>query len=222
MNRKDSKNIHEILLEAIQKSEVVDNLKDFAEIGIDELLDDGILKDIPVISPLYSIIKLNSTVRDITFIKKIVSFYLEIGYVDDKFKEKFMVKYKCDPQYRKKVGEYIINALDRFDQINKAEAFGKIFAAYIKNEIKYNELTQYSYALDKIDFFNIHILKNFYLSQMSPDQTSFLQNFVFAGLVSIDFGNHLMNHSWFSEFTPQTGFSKNEFGEKFLKILELI
>ncbi|MTJ10619.1 hypothetical protein [Anabaena sp. UHCC 0204] len=222
MNRKDSKKITEFLMEVIQNSEVVDRLKDFAEIGIDELLDDGIIKDIPIISSVYSMIKLNSTVREITFLKKIISFYAEIGYVDHKFKDKFMLKYQSDPQYRKQVGEYIINALDRFDQINKAEAFGKIFAAYIRNEIKYNELTQYSYALDKIDFLNINILKDFYLSKMSPDKTYFLQNFVFPGLVSIDFGNHLMNHSWFSEFTPQIGFAKNEFGEKFLNILELI
>ncbi len=216
------KKFTESIMEVIEKSDLVDTLKELAEIGIDAFLEDGVLKDIPGLNIVHSIFKVNSTLREVTFVRKIASFFAEVGYVDEKFKNKFMSKYRSDPEYRKNVGEYIINALDRFDQIVKAEALGKIFAAYLKDEIKYTDFTRYSYALDKIDFHNISLLQQFYSSNIDKEHIHLLQNFAFAGLVSIDFGDPLNSRTFFSEFAQGIGFTKNEFGVKFLRVLELL
>jgi hypothetical protein len=132
-------------------------------------------------------------------------------YVDEKFKCKFLNKYKSNPQYRKKMGEHILNALEKFDQESKAEAFGKMFAAYLKEEIDHEEFMRYSYVLYNIDFDNIELLRDFYSSNEYSTDNYLMNNFAFTGLLpnaqTIDEGGR---------------FIKNQFGSKFLKRLGLL
>lgn len=116
--------------------------------------------------------------------------------------------------------------MDRIDQLKKTEALFKIYSAYLKQEISYKEFLGYSYVLLKIDFDNIEVLKDFYCQEESVDKDKdvydieghlknySLNNFAFAGLLAIG-GQGL-------RFKGFIGFSKNAFGEKFLKILNLL
>lgn len=66
-----SDEIGESLKDTILKSELPALMNELGEIGIDSLLADGVLKDIPVLGSVLAIGKTYGNVRDYLFTKKI-------------------------------------------------------------------------------------------------------------------------------------------------------
>jgi hypothetical protein len=122
------------LMKTISESGVRDSLTDIFEVGFDQLFknfQDQTLSQIPIIKSFYSLGKAGFAVRDYIFTKKLFQFISGFKEVDDKFKISLEQKY-TDSEYREKVGLELISALEMFDQVTKAEALFKIFAAYVK------------------------------------------------------------------------------------------
>lgn len=119
----------------------------------------------------------------------------------------------ADQKYKEEIEERLIIALDRFDEPAKAkvEALFKLFVARINNEINQDEFLRYLYVLDKVDFHNIEYFKKFYDSREEVIVSdSNLNSFAFVGLLQLTTRLDIMV------------FGKNDFGSKFLKILNLL
>jgi hypothetical protein len=149
------------------------------------------------------------TVREQFFMEKTLVFLKGFESIDDKFKNKFD-KAIANQNYKKDLEERLIIALDRFDDLAKADALFKVFVAHVNNEINQSEFLHYLYVLDKIDFHNIEKFKLFYASTEEVTSDSCLNSFAFVGLLK------LVTRCDF------TVFGKNESGKKFLKILGLL
>ncbi|MBD2385263.1 hypothetical protein [Cylindrospermum sp. FACHB-282] len=165
-NNRDEENLslEQSLMKTISEAGMRDTAFNIAEVCGDKLLEnlqDETLSKIPIIKSVYSLVKSGFAVRDYLFIKKILSFVSGFKEVDDKFRKSLEDKY-TDPEYRQKMGQELINALTMFDQISKADALFKVFAAYIRDEINYQEFSQYSYILQNIDLNNLRIFREFY------------------------------------------------------------
>ncbi len=146
------------------------------------------------------------TVREQFFMEKTLLFLKGFETIDDKFRNRFD-KVIANHSYKKDLEERLIIALDRFDELAKADALFKIFVAHINNEINYQDFLHYLYVLDKIDFHNLEKFKNFYASHDEVTTESCLNSFAFVGLLKLVTKFEL------------TVFAKNELGSKFLKIL---
>ena len=116
----------------------------------------------------------------------------------------------ADQRYKEEIEERLIIALDRFDEPAKAEALFKFFVARINNQIDQEEFRRYLYVLDKIDFSNLETFKKFYISREEVTNNSNLNSFAFVGLLQLTNRLDIMV------------FGKNDFGSKFLKILDLL
>jgi hypothetical protein len=146
------------------------------------------------------------TVREQFFMEKTLLFLKGFETIDEDFRNKFD-KVISNENYKKDLEERLIVALDRFDQLAKADALFKFFVAHINTEINHQEFLHYLYVLDKIDFHNIEKFKNFYESSDEVTHDSSLNSFAFVGLLQL-----------VTKF-DLTVFGKNEIGNKFLKIL---
>ncbi|HEY9607833.1 hypothetical protein [Allocoleopsis sp.] len=149
------------------------------------------------------------TVREQFFMEKTLVFLKGFESIDDKFKNKFD-KAIANQNYKKDLEERLIIALDRFDDLAKADALFKVFVSHINNEINQSEFLHYLYILDKIDFHNIERFKFFYASLEEVTSDNCLNSFAFVGLLKLVTRCDL------------TVFGKNESGKKFLKILGLL
>lgn len=129
--------------------------------------------------------------------------------IDDQFRNKFD-KAIANQTYKKDLEEKLIIALDRFDEIDKADALFKVFVAHINSEINRPEFLNYLYVLDKVDFHNLERFKMFYVSNEEVTSDSSLNSFAFVGLLKLVTRCDI------------TVFGKNEFGNKFLEILGLL
>jgi len=146
------------------------------------------------------------TVREQFFIEKTVLFLKGFEDIDEEFRTK-LDKAISDHRYKDDLESRLIIALDRFDELAKADALFKFFVAYINKEIDQQEFLRYLYVLDKVDFHNMKFIEDFYSSPEEVTSDSRLNSFAFVGLLQ------LMNR------LDVTVFAKNDFGRKFLKIL---
>jgi hypothetical protein len=127
--------------------------------------------------------------------------------INEDFRSK-LDKTISDQRYKDEIEERLIIALDRFDEPAKAEALFKFFVARINNEIDQEAFMHYLYVLDKIDFNKLEIFKDFYASEQEVTNNSNLNSFAFVGLLQLVSRLDIMV------------FGKNDFGSKFLKILD--
>ncbi len=141
--------------------------------------------------------------------EKTVLFLKCFESINEDFRSK-LDKTISDQRYKEEIEERLIVALDRFDEPAKAEALFKFFVARINNEIDQEEFRHYLYVLDKIDFYNLETFKNFYISREEVTNNSSLNSFAFVGLLQLTNKLDIMV------------FGKNDFGSKFLKILDLL
>ncbi len=201
--------IGDSLFKTLNDSETLKLIPDMADIGMDLLIENEILKEIPIFGSIYTLSKGALAVRDYFLIKKICSFLQESKSIDEKSRRDFIQKIADEPDYAKEIGENIINVLDRFDQVSKALPFARIFRAYIERKISYKEYQEFSYALEKINYENIQLLKDFYEHKLNFKMKAYLQPFVFTGLVSLSV----------SSKREIPGFNQNTLGQRFLAVL---
>lgn len=146
------------------------------------------------------------TVREQFFLEKTVLFLKGFEEIDEAFRNK-LDKAIADQRYKEELESRLIIALDRFDELEKADALFKFFVARINEEIEHQEFLRYLYVLDKIDFRNLEVLKCFYSSKEEVSNDASLNSFAFVGLLQLIAKLDIIV------------FGKNDFGSKFVKIL---
>lgn len=211
MDKDEKPGLGDSLLETITDSDATDAAIDLIDIGLDKIFQDmqnETLEQVPVVKTLYSIIRAGLTVRDYFFLKKLLRFVSGFSEIDENLRKQIS-KAVPDKNYRQELGEQLINALDRFDQLVKTDALFKLLIARSKNEIEHSEFLRYIYALERIDFNNIQDLRSFCYSDNNYTNNYYLNNFAFVGFLKS------------SDLFDSTGsFEMTDFGKKFLEIID--
>ena len=120
------------------------------------------------------------TVREQFFLEKTVLFLKGFEDIDENFRNKFN-RATSDQKYKEDLEARLIIALDRFDELAKADALFKVFVARINDEIDHKEFLRYLYVLDKIDFHNLKAFRDFYASKDEVTNDCSLNSFAFVG-----------------------------------------
>tara|TARA_R110002012_G_scaffold321209_1_gene548165 strand:- start:7903 stop:8550 length:648 start_codon:yes stop_codon:yes gene_type:complete len=134
----EEQNIESSLITTIVNSDAKEIASDMIELSLDSVLDDGLLKDIPIIGILAKLYSTGQTIQGKIFEKKIIKFLYETEKTKKADKEKFNNKLNSDLDYRKKVGEQLLVILDRLDNIEKASVLGRLFKAFMEESIDLN------------------------------------------------------------------------------------
>ena len=137
------------LTETLKESDLKDVGVDIAETILDSTLQDGILKDIPILGSLVGLGKTTSKVRDVLFLKKVLSFINEVKDIPPKQREKVISDIDNSEKYRLKIGEKLLYILDKADDHEKTLLVGRFFKAFLKEEIDYDTFVRGSSIIDK-------------------------------------------------------------------------
>src|SRR5262245_55760126 len=92
-------------------SDVSSITQDFADVALDSLLKDGLLRDIPIVSTMVNVTKTAITVRDKLLLRKIIDFVKNISVTDEE-KREFVSRLHEDRKFSRRVGEQLILFLD--------------------------------------------------------------------------------------------------------------
>ncbi len=137
------------LIETLRLSELPEILKDIAELGLDSALRDGPAKDIPAVNWIVGVGKTAIAVRDYFLIKKILRFFQGLDEVTQEERSRFLDRIENDEKYGRRVGETIVMYLDRYDHLDKADFLSKVFCAYGRQQIDYDDFLRISSSIDR-------------------------------------------------------------------------
>lgn len=145
-----NKKISKISKEIINPS--LDLSIDYTEIGIDELLNNNILKEIPIVKTLVAIAKTGIAIRERFFIKKFLVFLSEFktNKIDEISLKKFREKFKKNEKFRNKTTEQILIIIEELDSIKKSKILAHLFNAYLKKYINWQRFISLSNCLKNL------------------------------------------------------------------------
>ncbi|URW79091.1 hypothetical protein [Xiashengella succiniciproducens] len=121
-----------------------------AETLSDSMLEDGLLKDIPVIGTIVGLGKTSIKITDLLFLKKVISFLSELENVSIKDRKKMIDKIDSSEKFRIKVGEKLLYIIDKCDDHENAQYVSKLFAGYLEREIDYPDFLRGAKVIERI------------------------------------------------------------------------
>jgi hypothetical protein len=157
--------------------------QDYLELGIDSLMDNELIKSIPIIKTLNALYKTTKSIEEYRLKRKIIRFLFQIKDIPKDQISKTLKKIEDDTSYKKDFVENLILILDKFDDINKAELLGKAFKIYLKEEISTEDFLRASHIIDK-SFYN-DLLKLIKIKNKIKIEKISYENLISLGLLTI-------------------------------------
>lgn len=186
-----SNEIGKSLKETILKSELPELINDLGEIGIDSLLTDGVLKDIPVLGSVLAIGKTYGNVRDYLFTKKLIKFLQELTSLSSEERISLIEKLETDSGYASNIGEKVIGILSRLDDDSKPSIIAKAFKLYAAGHLSYIQLQRINNAIERLLICDLGNLEEFCNpaseTKITKDDPVIL-NFINSGLAYVASG----------------------------------
>lgn len=150
-----------LAVELVTKSS--DIITDIAEMELDKILDDGIVKEIPVVKTIAAVCKIGLNIKDRYFAKKLIFFINDFrtGQLDIEKYNEFKTKME-DANFKKRVTENIIICLDRLDSTSKVKMISNLFISYINRKITWDEFILFSNIVNYLMYEDYETLKLLY------------------------------------------------------------
>lgn len=144
---------------------------DYLEIGIDCLFNDGILKEIPIVKSIVSVLKVGKNIYDRNLLQQTITFLKELnnGSISKEKLEKYKADLNKDPKKCEEELGRVLLYLNKFIDKEKSEMLSKLYKARINQIISWDEFCEYSEILDRIYMRDIKILKMIYNKEIIDD-----------------------------------------------------
>ena len=157
-NTEKTQQLSTSLTETIKSSELTKVSGELVEVGIDSILKNGLLKDIPVISVLSGIWNTGVAIRDYRFSNKLLLFLHESSKLPLEKRLKLIEDLE-DSNFQKEAGEKLIAIIDNLETASKAILVGKLLNLFGKEVITKDEFWRVSFIIEKLPTTDILALK---------------------------------------------------------------
>lgn len=139
---------------------VVDSISEVAEVGLDIIMEDGVLKEIPILSTVISVYRIGKDIKSRYNIKKLAIFIDEINsqIVSNEKRDDYRNKIQENIELRNKEIEYLIVLIDRYLNYDKPKLLAKLYLSYLNGNINWEELCGYAEIIDRFILFDLKIL----------------------------------------------------------------
>jgi hypothetical protein len=123
----NSQELGTALVQTLRAEELPGVIGEYAEVGIDAVLSEGVLRDIPLVNTLVALAKFGLNVSDRLLINKLIKFLGPLDHLSPATRQEMVRKLEADPAYGRKVGEHLIELLDRVEAHLKPEMLASVF-----------------------------------------------------------------------------------------------
>lgn len=129
------------------------------EIPLDNFISDENVKDIPVVGTIAKILNIGFSISDKIFIKKLTRFLNELNGLDKSFIMK-EIKYIDDSKkYNYKIGEKLLEIIERIDSDGKPEIIGRLFKNFLSKELTQYEFLKLADIVEKTFYYDLILLR---------------------------------------------------------------
>ena len=137
------------LTKAVADSGALELAHDAIEQSLDSFLEEGPLKEIPIIKYALAAYRAPGQIRDLLLAKKITRFLGSLSDVPEDERREFVEKLDEKPGFHREVGEHLLLTIDRLDNMGKPELLAGVFRAYISGEITWQQFQDVSVVIDR-------------------------------------------------------------------------
>lgn len=151
------------LLTSIANSKHTADLADkLGEVALDSLLEEGALKEIPVIGTAMTLYKAGNDIAAYFFAKKIVAFLSEVEKIPLEKRTEFLEEHCSDENGIEHIGEVTLMLLERIDHPTLATLLGRAFRLMVNETITRQTFEIYSYIIKDLNSYLIRQVAQFY------------------------------------------------------------
>ena len=124
---------------------------EYAELGLDALVEDGLFKDIPLVSTAIAVYRIGKSIREKHHIAKLITFLNEINkdIAGEEKRQTYREKFTSNEKFRNQELEYVLILIDRYISSDKPQMLAKLYLAYLDGEIIWEEFTMYAEVIDR-------------------------------------------------------------------------
>lgn len=146
-----------------------DIISDYLELGIDSILDNDSLKEIPIIKTFIGVGKITKSIRERNLMKNLVIFINELnsGNIDKEKLKNHKEELNQNPKKaEKELGRILIILEQTIDNL-KSSILGKLYKAYINQEIDWDLFVEFSEITNRLYINDLSILSLIFKNQLS-------------------------------------------------------
>ena len=145
-----AKSLGEAVTETLLSEPATELAAEYAELGLDAVLSEGVLKDIPFVSSALAIAKLGLSISDRLLIGKLLTFLANLSAIEPEKRRDMIRRLESDPTFHRKVGAHILELLSRIEGKEKAQMVAKVFTAYSAEKIDAKTLLRLNFAIERL------------------------------------------------------------------------
>jgi hypothetical protein len=147
-----------LLYRSVAEPTAIDVAANIGETILDNATDNEALKIIPVFGALLKIGQGVIDFRNKMYIRKIAKFIFESTKLTEEDRSKYQEKLLNDEDECQKSGEAILEILDKITGIEKATLIGKLFRAYIREDLPVDKFILYAEMIERVHLYDLHVL----------------------------------------------------------------
>ncbi len=117
------------------KDNFQDLLADNSEVILDSLMDNEIIKEIPILGSSLKIIRGVKNLRDRAYLNKMKFFLENIGEINEEQRQRIIDEAKKNEKSRAKFGDAIFTTIEQSDSTVKIEYIAAVFEAFLNKEL---------------------------------------------------------------------------------------
>jgi hypothetical protein len=140
---------------------LIDVVQDYAQAAVEVIVSDDVLRHIPIVRTITAMGAAVVSVRDEVFIRKLEMFLTALQEVPAEERREMVRRLEADPNYGRKVGEHLIELLDRVDSRRKPLMIARVFGAFAEQTITDTELHRLLNAIERIPTSEIDAVRRF-------------------------------------------------------------
>lgn len=145
----DPKDLAPSLVDSFTEFDPAQITPDLVEVALDHVLDEGIIKDIPIVRTIAGVYKATVSIRDRALVKKLVGFLFSLSTVSSETRGQFKARMNVDEEFKNKVGEKLLLIIERLDDMGKPNLIARAFQAYMEEQIDFDMFQRLASAIDK-------------------------------------------------------------------------
>jgi hypothetical protein len=165
--------VNSSILDTLSSSKDLTEIADqLMEVTLDSFWEDGLAKDLPLVSIFRNIRKTAFVISDHLLEKKLITFLRGLASVPPEQRRQQIAKLLVDTDYRHHLGENLMLLLDKLNDMRKPEMLAKIWRAYLEGEIQPSSLFGLCHAVADLHVEDIALLPYVYRGSQPADLPS--------------------------------------------------
>jgi hypothetical protein len=139
----------------LTSDEITGLTQEYGELAIDSFLDDGLLKDVPMVGSVVKAFSFANTLSKAIFTRKVYAFLFEAVTTTRDERQRFVDQIDGSQKFQRRVGDAIFEILERVDSEGKPAIVGRLFSAAVRGDLDYETFLRLAYIVDSQFYYDL-------------------------------------------------------------------